>query len=200
MELWPGKPSPLGATWDGQGTNFAVFSENGTAVELCLFDEHGNQAIVHLTEKTNHVWHGYVPGVGPGQRYGFRVHGPFEPEAGHRFNPSKLLIDPYAKAIEGAVDWNENTFGYRWDDEDRDLSYNESDNAPFVPKSVVVDTTFDWGDDAPLRIPWHKTVIYETHVKGFTRLHPDVPAEQRGTYAGLASDASLGYLTSLGVT
>ncbi len=200
MDLWPGKPSPLGATWDGEGTNFAVFSENGTGVELCLFDEDNNQTILQLDEVTNYVWHGYVPGIGPGQRYGFRVHGPFEPEQGHRFNPSKLLIDPYAKAIEGKVDWTQETYGYVWDDAEKDLSYNESDNAPYVPKSVVVDTHFDWGDDRPPMIPWHQTVIYETHVKGFTKLHPAIPEEIRGTYAALSHPAAIEHLQLLGVT
>ena len=200
MEIWPGRPSPLGATWNGEGTNFAVFSEHGTHVELCLFDEHNNQSIYNLTEVTNHVWHGYVPGIGPGQRYGFRVHGPFEPEKGHRFNPSKLLIDPYAKAIEGAVDWSEQTFGYIWGDDEADLSYNESDNAPFVPKSIVIDPTFDWGNDRPLRTPWHRTVIYETHVRGFTKLHPAIPPDIQGTYSALAHPAAIEHMQLLGVT
>jgi glycogen operon protein len=200
MELWPGNSSPLGATWDGGGTNFAIFTENGTGVELCLFDEHGNQTILPLTEITHYVWHGYVPGVGPGQRYGFRVHGPFEPEAGHRFNASKLLMDPYAKAIEGTVDWGQDAFGYVWADPDEDLSFHESDDASRIPKSIVVDERFDWEGDQPLETPWHETVIYETHVKGFTITHPGIPDELRGTYAGLAHPAAIEHLQLLGVT
>jgi glycogen operon protein len=200
MELWPGDSAPLGATWDGAGTNFAVFSENATGVELCLFDEHGNQAILPLGEVTNHIWHGYVPGIGPGQRYGFRVHGPFEPEAGHRFNPSKLLMDPYAKAIEGTVDRGPEAFGYVWGDPDEDLSYNEADDASQVPKSIVVSDEFDWKGDRGPRIPWHETVIYETHVKGFTITNPGIPEEIQGTYAGLAHPSAIEHLQLLGVT
>jgi glycogen operon protein len=200
MELWPGNSSPLGATWDGSGTNFAIFTENGTGVELCIFDEHGNQTIFPLKEITHYVWHGYVPGVGPGQRYGFRVHGPFEPEAGHRFNASKLLMDPYAKAIEGTVDWGQDAFGYVWADPDEDLSFHESDDASRIPKSIVVDERFDWEGDQPLETPWHETVIYETHVKGFTITHPGIPDELRGTYAGLAHPAAIEHLQLLGVT
>ena len=201
MELWPGKPFPLGATPDGQGTNFAVFSEHAEAVELCLFDEHGDQTSVELAETTAFVWHGYLPGIHPGHRYGFRVHGPFAPlETGHRFNPSKLLIDPYAKAIEGNIAWSDELFGYRRDDPKEDAGYFEHDSAPFVPKAVVVEGDFDWGDDEPPQVPWHKTVIYETHVKGFTIQHPGIPEELRGTYAGLAHPAAIEHLLLLGVT
>ncbi|MQA99942.1 MAG: hypothetical protein GEU78_06570 [Actinobacteria bacterium] len=144
MDLWPGEPTPLGARWTGEGTNFALFSENATGVELCLFDERGDQTVLPLTDVTAFVWHGYVPGVGPGQRYGFRVHGPFAPERGHRFNPSKLLIDPYAHAIEGDVEWSPETYSYPFDDPRGDLALYQADDAANVPKSVVVDETFDW--------------------------------------------------------
>ena len=197
MELWPGRPTPLGANWDGEGTNFAVFSENGVHVELCLFDDDGNQQIIDFTEVTNHVWHGYVPGVGPGQRYGFRVHGPFDPPNGHRFNPNKLLLDPYALAIEGRVDWDEACFQHRFDDE---LARNDMDSAPHVPRSVVVDRSFDWGDDRRPERPMHRTIVYEAHVKGLTMRCPHVPEALRGTYTGVAHPAVLEHLTSLGVT
>ena len=196
----PGTANYLGATWDGKGTNFALFSENATRVELCLFDEEGNETRYDFKEVYNFVWHGYMEGVGPGQRYGFRVHGPFEPKSGHRFNPNKLLIDPYALAIEGDVTAGEALFGYQWESEDTDLSYNEMDSASQVPKSVVVDTKFKWGSDRRLDTPWHKTIIYEMHVKGFTQLHPDIPEELRGTYAGLAHPAAISHLKTLGIT
>jgi len=201
MELWPGKPFPLGATPDTEGTNFAVFSEHAKAVELCLFDEHGHQTSVELAETTAFVWHGYLPGIRPGQRYGFRIHGPFAPvDKGHRFNPSKLLIDPYAKAIDGNVEWSDEVFGYRFDDPKEDAGFFERDSAPFVPKAVVVEGGFDWGDDLPPQVPWHETVIYETHVKGFTIQHPGIPEELRGTYAGLAHPAAIEHFLLLGVT
>ena len=200
METWPGTYSPLGATYDGKGTNFALFSENAEGVELCLFDDAGNQEIVPLTELTLHVWHGYLPGIGPGQRYGYRVHGPFEPGRGHRFNPSKLLIDPYAEAIEGDVVWGPEVYGYDFEHPSQDMARSESDDAPNVPKSVVVDSNFDWGDTAAPRIPWHDTVIYETHVKGFTMTHPGIPQELRGTYAGLAHHAAIEHLQLLDIT
>ena len=200
MEIWPGSYSPLGATYDGEGTNFALFSENAEGVELCLFDELGSQQIVPLTESTLHVWHCYLPGVGPGQRYGYRVHGPFEPGRGHRFNPSKLMIDPYAEAIEGDVAWGPEVYGYDFGHPSQDMARSESDDAPNVPKSVVVDPTFDWGDHRSPRIPWHETVIYETHVKGFTMTHPGIPQELRGTYAGLAHPAAIEHLQLLDVT
>ncbi|MBF2007510.1 MAG: glycogen debranching protein GlgX [Chlorogloeopsis fritschii C42_A2020_084] len=200
LSLWPGKPYPLGANWDGKGTNFALFSENATGVELCLFDQKGRETRLELKEKTNFTWHGYVPAIGPGQRYGFRVHGSFAPEEGHRFNPHKLLIDPYAKAIDGDVRFGEEIFGYRWNDPNEDLGFSDLDDAHLVPKSVVVDQSFDWEGDELLQTPWHETVIYETHVKGFTRLHSEIPPRLRGTYAGLAHPAAISHLQSLGVT
>jgi isoamylase len=195
----PGEPYPLGATWDGEGTNFSVFSEAAERVELCLLDEQGRQTQAHeLREMTAHCWHGYLPGVGPGQRYGYRVHGPWDPAQGLRCNPAKLLLDPYAKAVDGQVSWDEAVFPYRFDDTDESL--NDADSAPFVPRSVVVDPAFDWGDDRHPRTLWHDTVIYETHVRGFSVRHPEIPEELRGTYAGLGHPAAIKYLTELGVT
>jgi len=198
--LWPGNVYPLGASWDGKGTNFALFSENATAVEVCLFDKDNQEIRLKLGEVSNFVWHGYVPGVAPGQRYGFRVHGPYAPEEGHRFNPNKLLIDPYAKAVDGEIGVGEEIFGYPWDDPEKDLGFSELDDAHLVPKCVVVDQSFDWGNDRLLRTPWHETIIYETHVKGFTKLHPDIPEELRGTYAGLGHPAAIAHLQALGIT
>jgi isoamylase len=200
VALWPGDVYPLGAHWDGKGTNFALFSENATGVDLCLFDNNDKETRVPLTEVSNFVWHGYLPGIGPGQRYGYRVHGPYAPEEGHRFNPHKLLIDPYAKAIDGEVGSGPEIFGYNWNDPKEDLSFSELDSASLVPKSVVVDESFDWEDDALLRTPWHETIIYETHVRGFTKQHPDIPEALRGTYAGLAHPAAIEHLQRLGVT
>ena len=200
MESWPGGPFPPGATWDGGGTNFSLYSENAEAVELCLFDDSGAETRLNLGEATAYYWHAYVPGVGPGQRYGYRAHGPWKPENGLRFNPSKLLLDPYALAIDGDVDWGPEVFAYKMGDPAQDLSYNDADDAARMPKSVVVDGSFYWGDDAPLRIPWHETVIYETHVKGFTITHEGIPEGLRGTYAGLAHDASIEHLQLLGIT
>ncbi|MDG4562923.1 MAG: glycogen debranching protein GlgX [Candidatus Competibacter sp.] len=200
QSLWPGKPYPLGADWNGEGTNFALFSENATKVELCLFDEQDHETRLELKEVDKFIWHGYAPEIGPGQRYGFRVYGPFAPHEGHRFNPNKLLIDPYAKALDGDVQPGEAIFGYPWEQPEDDLAFSESDSAPLMPKAVVVDPHFDWeGDELP-RTPWHETVIYELHVRGFTRLHPDIPPELRGTYAGLAHPATLAHLHSLDVT
>jgi isoamylase len=198
-EIWPGRPFPLGATWDGQGTNFSLFSEHAERVELWLFDE---ERRLELTERTAFNWHGYLPGVGPGQRYGYRVHGPYEPEEGRRFNPAKLLIDPYAKAIDGPVRWDRaNVFPYTPDGTDTaDLEADDEDSADAVPRSVVVDTDFDWEGDRRPGTPWSDVVIYETHVRGFTMRHPDVREDLRGTYAGLASEAAIEYLTSLGAT
>ncbi len=201
--IWPGGPTPLGATWDGEGVNFALFSEHATGVELCLFDrdEPGRETLrVPLKERTNRIWHAYLPDVRPAQLYGYRVHGPYAPEEGHRFNPNKLLLDPYAKAIDGMVDWADAMFGYRIGDPAHDLSFSEEDSAPFIPKSVVVDTAFTWGDDRPPHTPWSRTVIYECHVKGMTARHPGVPEELRGTYLGMVSDAVLDHLVDLGVT
>jgi glycogen operon protein len=200
VALWPGNVYPLGATWDGKGTNFALYSENATGVELCLFDADNRETRLTLGEVSNFVWHGYIPGIGPGQRYGYRVYGPHAPEQGHRFNPNKLLIDPYAKAIDGDVHYGEELFGYSWDDPDEDLSFSMLDDAHLIPKSVVVDQSFDWEDDQLLQNSWHETVIYEVHVKGFTKLNPDIPEELRGTYAGLGHPAAIEHLLRLGVT
>src|SRR5438132_3003654 len=196
--VWPGRPDPLGATWDGEGTNFALFSEAAEAVELCLFDDGGGETRVPLTEVTAHVWHGYVPGVVPGQHYGYRVHGPYEPGRGLRFNPAKLLVDPYARAIDRVPEWDDPIYGYTRGAPD-DIA-DPRDSSAHVPWSVVVDTSFPWGDDRQPRTPWHETVIYETHVRGFTARHPDVPEALRGTYAGLAHPAAVEHLTALGVT
>ena len=187
-EIWPGDAYPLGATWDGKGTNFSIFSEAAERIELCLFDDRGREARVELPEMTAFCWHGYVPGVGVGQRYGFRVHGPWAPEQGHRCHPSKLLLDPYAKAVDGEVRWNEAVFSYRRGEEN---ALNEDDSAPFVPRSIVIDPTFDWGDDRHPRTPLHHSILYELHVKGFTARHPQLPSEIRGTYAALAHPVSL---------
>lgn len=203
MKRWPGRPYPQGATWDGEGVNFALFSENATGVELCLFDHKDHEKESHriwVEERTDQVWHLYLPEVRPGQVYGYRVHGPYEPEAGHRFNPSKLLIDPYAKALTGIIKWSDAMFGYRVGDPAEDLSYDERNNAGNIPKCVVIDQAFTWGGDTLLETPWDKTVIYEVHVKGLTMRHPDVPKELRGTYAGLASPPIIEYLQRLGVT
>ncbi|HET7519963.1 MAG TPA: glycogen debranching protein GlgX [Candidatus Limnocylindria bacterium] len=196
--VWRGNPYPLGATWDGAGVNFAIFSENARGVELCLFDADDRETRIRLTEQTDQVWHAYLPDVRPGQRYGYRVHGPYNPAQGHRFNARKLLMDPYAKRIDGPIDWSDRLFGYHVGGEDDQP--DERDSAPNVPKCVVVDPAFVWSDDRPLKTPWEQTVIYEAHVKGFTALHPEVPDELRGTYAGLASPAVVDHLTSLGVT
>ncbi len=202
MMLLSGKPHPLGATWDGEGTNFALFSENATGVELCLFDEQDSETRLPLVEVENYVWHGYIPGVKPGQKYGFRVYGPHEPQQGHRFNPAKLLIDPYAKAIAGDVVHGAEIFAYQWEaaDGEKDLTLSYTDDSHLMPKSVVVDDAFDWEGDRLLQLPWQETVIYETHLKGFTKLHPDIPQELRGTYAGLAHPAAIAHLKSLGIT
>jgi glycogen operon protein len=203
MRVWPGKPYPLGATWDGAGVNFAIFSENATRVELCLFDWADAARETHrirLPEQTHMIWHGYFPDIRPGQLYGFRVHGPYEPEAGHRFNPNKVLLDPYARAVGRTIRWGDALFGYRTGDPAEDLSFDTRDSAPHAPLAVVIDTAFSWGDDRRPNTPWHKTIIYELHVRGFTKRHPDVPEPLRGTYAGLASDAAVRHLTDLGVT
>ncbi len=197
-QLWPGQPYPLGATFDGAGTNFSVFSEVADYIELCLFDEAGQETRVRLPEVTAHCHHGYMPGLGPGTLYGYRAYGPYEPYHGHRCNPKKLLLDPYAKATEGRVRWHPAVFGY--EEGNPDGGPNLEDSAPYVPRSVVVNPFFDWHNDRPPRTPWHKTVIYELHAKGFTKLHPQVPAELRGTYAGLAHPAVLEYFQRLGVT
>jgi len=201
--IWPGKPYPLGATWDGQGVNFALFSQHATGVELCLFDSadapHERERIA-MPEQTDNVWHAYLPGLQPGQLYGYRVYGPYEPEEGHRFNPAKLLVDPYAKALTGQLLWDDALYGFTIGDPYEDLTPDGRDSAPFMPRSVVVDPAFEWGADQPPATPLHKSVIYELHVKGFTKLHPEVPENLRGTYAGLVAPAVIEYLQSLGVT
>jgi len=201
MRVWPGRPYPLGATWDGAGMNFAIFSEAATKVELCLFDTVESKKETHriqLPEQTDMVWHGYFPDVEPGQLYGYRVHGPYDPKAGHRFNANKVILDPYAKAIGRDLQWDDSLYGYRVGNDD--TSFDSRDSAPFAPLASALDTAFTWGDDRPPRTPWHKTLIYEAHVKGLTMRHPDVPEERRGTYAGLASEAVIDHLLDLGVT
>ena len=197
IEIWPGRPYPLGAAYDGGGTNFSLFSEVAEKVELCLYDDGGNEERVVLDEIDASCWHGYLPSVAPGQRYGYRVHGPWAPEAGQRCNPAKLLLDPYAKAIEGQVVWAQACFPYNFGDEN---SRNDDDSAAFVPRSVVHNPYFDWGNDRPPDIQLNESVIYEVHVKGFTARHPDIPEAKRGTYAGLGHPAAIEYLTGLGVT
>lgn len=197
MRIWPGRPYPLGATYDGSGTNFALFSGVAERVELCLFDEAGNETRVDLPEVDAFVWHGYVPALQPGQRYGYRVHGPYDPAQGHRCDPSKLLLDPYAKAIDGAVDGDPSLYSYTFGDEDQ---RNTDDSAGHTMTSVVVNPYFDWGHDRPPQHEYHDSVIYEAHVRGLTRLHPAVPEEMRGTYSALAHPAVIEHLTSLGVT
>jgi glycogen operon protein len=192
-----GAPNPLGATFDGNGVNFAVFSRHATQVTLCLFDDAGNEThLIAMPERDGHVWHGYIPGMGPGQQYGYRVHGPYEPEEGHRFNPFKLLMDPYAKRLTGQPRWNDALYGYVQGE--GDLSFDTRDSAPFMPRSIVTDPTFSWGEDAAPRVPMHKAIFYEAHVKGLTATHPGV--ERPGTYSGMASPAMLDHLTDLGVT
>jgi isoamylase len=201
MRLWPGSPFPLGPQCDGDGTNFSLFSEHAEKVELCLFDDDGRERRYELLERTAFNWHGYLPGIGPGQRYGYRVHGPWAPEEGHRFNPRKLLIDPYAKAVEGPVLWERgNTLPYAPGEEDADLERDDEDSAEAIPKGIVIDQGFDWEDDRHPATPWHETVIYEAHVKGFTKCLETVREDLRGTYAGLASEPALAYLVDLGVT
>ncbi|MCW2698132.1 MAG: hypothetical protein JWR62_3217 [Modestobacter sp.] len=197
METWPGRPYPLGATYDGTGTNVALFSGLAERVELCLFDEAGTETRIELTEVDGFVWHAYLPGVRPGQRYGYRVHGPYDPSTGARCNPAKLLLDPYAKAVEGPVDWDESLFGYRFADPS---AINDADSAPHQARGVVADPYFEWGHDHPLRVPYSETVVYEAHVRGLTARHPDLPPELRGTYAGLAHPAVVEHLQRLGVT
>ena len=198
MKVWPGEPYPLGATYDGFGTNFSLFSEIAESVELCLFDKNNHETRIPLTEVTGNCWHSYLPAVEPGQRYGFRVHGPWNPEQGHRCNPAKLLLDPYAKAIDGRINWDPAVFPYCFEHGHEIIS--EEDSAPYVPRSVVHQPYFDWSGDRKLNTPWHKTIIYETHVRGLTISHPEVPKELRGTYAGLAHPATISHLKQLGIT
>jgi isoamylase len=199
----PGWSQPEGATWgpDRGGTNFSLFARNATRVELCLFDaEDGNEERVDLPERVEHLWRGMLPGVGPGQLYGYRVHGPYAPANGYRFNPAKLLIDPYAKSIAGDVNWKQPVFGYQLGGDKQDLEPDQGDSARGIPKSVVVDSTFDWGNDRSPEVPWSDTIIYEAHVKGLTKLHPEVPENLRGTYAGLMCEPVIEHLKQLGVT
>jgi len=195
---WPGQPRPLGANWDGEGTNVALWSAGSEGVEVCLFDRDGGETRVELEESTYHVWHGYLPQVGPGQRYGFRVHGRYEPQHGNRYNPAKLLLDPYARAIDGRLTLDDAIFGYTGDPHGDQA--DPRDSAPYVPRSVVVHDAFPWGDEHRPRVPWEDTVIYELHVRGFTMRHPGVPKALRGTYAGLAHPAAIEHLVNLGIT
>ena len=200
--VWPGQPYPLGSTWDGEGVNFALYSEHAEKVELCLFDSSGKRETlrVQIREQTDMVWHGYLPELRPGQLYGYRVYGPYDPEQGHRFNHHKLLLDPYGKQVQGTIRWSDAHFGYRVGHRQEDLSFDRRDDAIGMPKNRVIDSAFTWESDAPPKIPWHDTLIYELHVKGFTMRHPDVPARLRGTYEGLATAPVIEHLTRLGVT
>jgi isoamylase len=203
VEVWPGRPHPLGATWNGEGTNFALFSENATGVILCLFDESGCETQVRLPQVTNYVWHGFLPAIAPNQQYGFRVEGPYDPANGHRFNPHKLLIDPYAKAITGDIRFGPELFSFPMDhfsNRDRDLDFSDADSAEAMPKSVVIDPDFDWAGDTHPDIPWDRTIIYEVHVRGFTQQHSKIPEELRGSYAGMAHPEAIAHLKKLGVT
>jgi isoamylase len=201
--VWPGSPHPLGATWDGEGVNFSFFSEHGEAVELCLFDESNAEEEterIEMPDRTDLIWHCYLPDIRPGQLYGYRVHGPYEPEKGHRFNPYKLLIDPYGRAISGTIKWSDALYGYPIGDTEEDLVIDPRDSAGGMPKCVVIDPAFAWGDDRPRRTPWNRTIIYEAHVRGMTMRHPGVPDEIRGTYLALAYDPIIDHLLSLGIT
>jgi len=200
--IWPGQPYPLGATWDGQGVNFALFSENAERVELCLFDQKGRREVqtIDMPEQTNHVWHCYLPEARPGLLYGYRVHGPYEPKHGHRFNSNKLLLDPYAKAVVGQLKWSDAHFGYRVGHKQEDLSFDRRNSAPGMPKCKVIDQAFTWTDDKPPKVPWHDTVVYELHVKGSTIAHPAIAPNIRGTYAGLASAPFIEHIKRLGIT
>ena len=203
LDVYPGLAYPIGATWDGEGVNFALYAENATAVELCLFDSPRDEKEVikiKIQERSHQIWHAYIPGLQPGQLYAYRVHGPYEPQNGHRFNANKLLIDPYAKAIAGKIEWDDALFGYIVNDEAADLSFSEVDSAPFLPTCVVSDTRFDWEDDKRPNIPYHESIIYEMHVRGFTKLHPNIPDDIRGTFAGLAHPVTIEYLKKLGIT
>jgi glycogen operon protein len=203
MRVWPGKSYPLGATWDGAGVNFALFSEHATKVELCLFESADDAKETHriaLADQTDQVWHAYLPGIQPEQLYGYRVSGPYEPQNGHRFNPNKIVLDPYAKAIGRDLRWDDSLFGYKIGDPQNDLSLDARNNAAFAPLAAVIDHAFTWGDDRPPHTPWHKTLIYELHPKGFTKRMPGVSEKLQGTYAGLASEAAIEHLKSLHVT
>ncbi|TVR83707.1 MAG: glycogen debranching enzyme GlgX [Rhodospirillales bacterium] len=203
MRVWPGRPYPLGATWTGEGVNFALFSQNAEKVELCLFDRNGRREIhrIRLPEYTDEVWHAFLPDAKPGQLYGYRVYGPYDPARGHRFNHNKLLLDPYAKSIAGNLTWHDAHFGYRVGGKQADLGFDRRNNARWMPKCRVIDPgTFDWAGDAPPRTEWHESIIYEMHVRGFTMRHPEVPEKLRGTFAGLAVPAVVDYLKNLGIT
>ena len=200
--VWPGQPYPFGATWDGSGTNFAIFSAHAEKVDLCLFDERGDRETerIELPEFTHEVWHGYLPDVHIGQLYGYRVYGPYDPDQGHRFNHHKLLLDPYAKALRGRLLWDDALYGYTIGGPRADLTFDVRDSAPFMPKCQVIDPAFTWGGKPPPNTPWDQTIIYELHVRGFTRQSPDVPKNIRGTFEGLSAGAVVGYLKSLAVT
>lgn len=200
--LYPGHPYPLGATWDGKGVNFALHADNATGVDLCLFNsiDDPKETRHKMAERTHHIWHLYIPNLKPGQLYGYRVHGPYDPMNGHRFNHNKLLIDPYAKAIAGTIVWHESLFGYDINHPAKDLSFSKTNSAPYVPKCVVVDTAFDWENDAPPRVPYHKTIIYEMHIKGFTEMNPGIPKNIKGTYAAIGHPVTIEYLKELGIT
>jgi isoamylase len=203
LNTYPGDPYPLGAMWDGNGINFALFAENATGVELCLFNTVNEEKANHtikLSERTHHVWHVYIPDLKPGQLYGYRVHGPYDPSQGHRFNPNKLLIDPYARAIAGSIEWDDSLFGYEIGNANEDLLMSNTDSGPFIPKCVAMSNQFDWDNDAPPKIPYHKSIIYEIHVKGFTKNHLQIPEKIRGTYAAIAHNVTISYLKALGVT
>ncbi|NIJ52121.1 glycogen debranching protein GlgX [Dyadobacter arcticus] len=203
INVRPGMPYPLGATWDGEGVNFAIFSENATKAVLCLFgsqEDSQENVKIEIEEVTHHIWHVYVQGIGPGQLYGYRFEGPYDPKAGHRFNHNKLVIDPYAKALSGSIDWDDSLFSYQTGSKEEDLSFSETDSAPHLPKSIVIDQNFDWENDRHPKIPYHDTIIYEAHVKGLTILHPGIPEEIRGTYAGIAHPEMIRYLQQLGIT
>jgi glycogen operon protein len=203
QKIYPGKPYPLGATWDGEGVNFALYADNATGVELCLFgnkDDKTESQKIQVTERSHQVWHVYLPGIKPGQLYGYRVDGPYEPWNGQRFNKNKLLLDPYAKSIAGVIDWHDSLYGYQIGTGEQDLSFSETDSGPYIPKSVVIDPNFDWEGDIPLNTPYHQSIIYEAHVKGFTQLCPDIPENMRGKYCGIAHEATINYLKELGVT
>jgi isoamylase len=200
---FPGNPYPLGATFNGKGVNFAIYAANATKVELCLFktaQDEVEYAKIELTERTHEIWHTFIPHLKPGQLYGYRVHGQYDPSNGQRFNPNKLLIDPYAKAISGTIEWSDALFGYNLLDEEKDLTFNEADSAPYIPKSVVINPAFDWEDDCSPKYAYHESIIYETHVKGFTMLNPDIPEEIRGSYAAIGHPVTIEYLKKLGVT
>jgi isoamylase len=201
--VYPGSPFPLGSHYDGKGVNFALFADNATSVELCLFDAPFNKSEtsrIQITERTHQIWHCYIPDLLPGQLYVYRVHGPFEPLAGHRFNHNKVLIDPYAKAIAGGIQWNDALWGYKFSDPLEDLSFSEEDSAHFIPKAIVINNNFDWEGDVNPKIPYHKTIIYEAHVKGLTFTHPDIPENTKGTYAAIGHPVMIDYLKNLGIT